>query len=315
MDDKNYQKGIFYGILAIFLVGLQPIVANSRPMIIDAYIFAAMSCSIQAILFYPLVLLERKKIRLNYRNNIFNFQEYDLLLNGWKKNKLLLFYVGVTFGIASILFFLGYQLAGAINGALTQKTTVIFALIFGYIINHEKITYRQIIFSVILMIGLFLAITQGSFNLLLFNMGVLMILITAVIWMLAHALTKPIFDRNEATPILIVFIRNTISGLILISTYFFFYPIKNLSLFSEPINIFYFIAMGVVYGIGLFTWYKVLQYLGTSKGAAMVSGTPLVTALFATILLGEIFTIFHIIGTFILMFSVLMIVYQKKKND
>jgi drug/metabolite transporter (DMT)-like permease len=312
MHAKSYEKGIIYGIIAILLIGLEPIVANSRPTVIDAYIFAAMSCLIQALLFFPLMFLERKNIKIDLKNNPSKLEEYNSILNGWKKNKILLIYVGLTFGIASILFFVGYQLAGSINGSLLQKTTVIFALIFGYIINHEKITYRQIFFSIILFFGLILAITQGSFNIFQFNMGVLILLITAVIWMLAHAFTKPLFDRKEVTPISLVFIRNMISGLILILTYFLFYPMENVILFFDPINIFYFVAMGVVYGVGLFYWYKLLQQLGTSKGSAMVAGTPLVTAFFATILLGEIFTIYHIFGSIIVIFSVIMIVNQKK---
>ena len=70
--------------------------------------------------------------------------------------------------------------------------------------------------------------------------------------------------------------------------------------------------MGLAYGLGLFCWYKVLTYLGTSKGTAMTSGTPIVTIIFATIVLGEVFTIFHIIGTILVIFSVLMIVKPRK---
>ena len=73
--------------------------------------------------------------------------------------------------------------------------------------------------------------------------------------------------------------------------------------------------MGLAYGLGLFCWYKVLAYLGTSKGTAMTSGTPIVTIIFATIILNEIFTIFHIIGTLLVIFSVLMIVKPRKDED
>jgi len=315
LNNENYTKGIIFALGALVLVGLQPIIANSRPLSLDPYFFAATTCIVEAIIFFPLMLIERKRIRLSHEKELITLEDISSLLNGWKKNKILLIYIGINFGIAQVLFFWGYQLAGAINGSLAQKTVVIFGLLFGYLINKEKVKYPQIIFSLVLFFGLILAVTAGKFNLLEFNIGVLLIIITATLWMLAHSLTKPILDKNEATPVQLVFIRNSLSGLFLISTYFIFFPIKNFYLIFDSINLFFIILMGLAYGLGLFCWYKVLTYLGTSKGTAVTSGTPIVTIIFATIILGEIFTIFHIIGTLLVIFSVLMIVKPKKDEN
>ncbi|MFX1256538.1 MAG: DMT family transporter [Promethearchaeota archaeon] len=316
MEKDNLKKGIFFGLICVTLVGIQPIIANSRPNSLDPIFFAATTCIVQAAIFFPLTLIERRKIKRSYKIRTFpkNFNELNSLLNGWKNNKVLLIYVGINFGIAQTLFYLGYQLAGAINGSLAQKTTVIFALLFGYLINREKISYSQIIFSFILLFGLALAITQGSFNLLEFNIGIILILITVILWMFAHAITKPIFDRKESTPIQMVFIRNLLSGLILISIYFLFFPIENIYLLFDPINQFYILAIGVAYGVGLFFWYKLLSLLGTSKATAMTSGTPIITIIFAILILGEILTIFHIIGTILVIISVIMIMKPREER-
>ena len=103
------------------------------------------------MIFFPLMLVERKRIRSNYRKNLFNSSEIYSLLYGYKKNKLLLIYLGINFAIAQILFFLAYQIAGAINGSLAQQTTIIFALLFGFLIIHEKVSKIQILFSFILL--------------------------------------------------------------------------------------------------------------------------------------------------------------------
>lgn len=315
MENENLKKGILFGLICIVIVGLQPIIANSRPAALDAFLFAAMTCLIEAILFFPIMLIERRKIKNNHKESIINASELDSLLYGYKNNKILLIYVGITFGVAQILFFVGYELAGAINGSLAQKTTVIFALLFGFLINHEKISKTQVICSIILLFGLILAVTQGNFNILEFNIGVILILFTAMLWMLAHAFTKPIFDKKEATPILMVFIRNAIGGLILITIYFIVFPIERINLFFDPINIIFFIIMGVNYGLGLYCWYNVLTYLGTSKGTAMVSGTPIITIIFAIILLGELFTIYHLLGTLLVIISIIIIVKPKKNQE
>ena len=54
------KKGILFGGLGVFFVGLQPIIANARPQSLDSYIFAAMTCLIEAAIFFPLILVERR---------------------------------------------------------------------------------------------------------------------------------------------------------------------------------------------------------------------------------------------------------------
>lgn len=106
MKINNQKKGIIYGIIGVFLSGLEPIVANSRPMILDAYFFAATSTIVEAIVFLPLMTIERKKLKFSKDMVSENNKIIDSKLNGWKKNKLLLIYIGLTFGIGQILFFL-----------------------------------------------------------------------------------------------------------------------------------------------------------------------------------------------------------------
>ncbi|MEJ2296293.1 MAG: EamA family transporter, partial [Candidatus Lokiarchaeota archaeon] len=64
---------------------------------------------------------------------------------------------------------------------------------------------------------------------------------------------------------------------------------------------------------GLFCWYKTLSYLDVSKATIILSPTPIVTAIFASFILGEVFTIFHLIGTILVIISIYAIVRQKQK--
>ncbi|MFX1452764.1 MAG: DMT family transporter [Promethearchaeota archaeon] len=308
MKDKNYVKGIIFAIISLFLVSLQPIVAISRPKVLDAYIFAAMTCIIETLIIIPFVIMERQKLKVEMKNEPINTNDIQLLLHGWKKNKKLLLYIGVNFGFAQILFYVAYEMAGAINGSLAQQTMIIYGLLFGFLINHEKISKTQILFSFLLLFGLTIAVTQGKFNVLEVNFGVLIMVITTMLWMLAHALTKPMFEQNQITPIQFCFFRFFLSGLFLISTYFIFYPISNISLLLDPINIFFFILIGALYGFDVLFWYKSLSKIEMSKVTVIVSPMPILVAFFAFIILGELFTIFHLIGTIIIIFSISMIV-------
>ncbi|MHA1457044.1 MAG: EamA family transporter, partial [Promethearchaeota archaeon] len=161
--NREYKRGLIYGILGNIFVGFQPIIANSRPSSLDAHIFAAMTCIIEMLIFLPLVLMEIYKPFNKKQDENSKREKLIITLKNWKKNIWLLIFIGFIFGINQLLFFIGYSLAGAINGSLTQKTTVFFGLIFGFLILKEKISRKQVIFSITLFLGLIIAITQGSF--------------------------------------------------------------------------------------------------------------------------------------------------------
>ena len=53
MVKRETKIGIILGIILVFLYGLVPIVANSRPIELDDHIFAGMVCLIQSVIFLP----------------------------------------------------------------------------------------------------------------------------------------------------------------------------------------------------------------------------------------------------------------------
>ncbi len=315
MVTYNLKKGITYGSIGVVLLSLQPVIANARPLIIDPYLFAAITALIEAVIFLPPYLFERRRLSKN-KNPELNRDVIDSLLNGWKRkrNLRLLGIIGVIFSIVPVLMYIGFRIAGAINSVLTFKSEIIFALIFGSIFLQEKrLSKVQIIFCVFLFFGLILAITQASFNLLDFNLGVIILTISVALFTLIHTFTKSGFDRNELFPTQVVFIRNLMSGVILFVVYILIFPIENLRIIIEFENFIFFLLMGIDYGFSLFVWYKTLTYIQIGKASIINSLTPIVTAFFSWIILGEIFTVYHLVGTGIIILSIYFIVREKKE--
>ena len=298
----------------MILVGIQPIIAVGRNDAIDPYFFATITCFYQAIIFFPITLIHRRKLKKQLKKDPNNYHINYSLLYDWKKKKNLQFllYIGISFSISQILFYQGLDIAGAINGALSQKTTILFGLVFGYLINQEKVSFKQIIFSNILLVGVIIATTQGQFNILEFNLGVVLLIFTAMLWMLAHSFTKPVLNGNQITSSQLVLSRNFLNGIILLIVYLAFFPLENLKLFLNPYNQFFFSAMAITYGLNLLCWYTCLKYLDVSKATTIMAPTPIITAIFSTIILGEIFTIYHLIGMIIIVLSIFVIVKEKR---
>lgn len=136
----------------------------------------------ELVIFLPLYILERRKFKVIIQNNFSeNLLMFETQLFGWKKNKKLLLLIGLIFTAVPVLNFWGLEHTGAINGSIVLKSRILFSLIFGYIILQEKVSIIQVVFSFVLLFGLALAITQGSFNLLEFNIGVLILFINVII--------------------------------------------------------------------------------------------------------------------------------------
>ena len=316
MENYNFKKGLFYSILGSLLISLQPIIAISRPSVIDPYIFGAGVALIEAIIFLPIFLIERRKIKKQISNDPLNHEKYDLLLNGWKRreNLKILIIVGVAFSFIPILLYIGFDSAGAINSSLAMKTEIIFAIIFGNLIFKEKINKIQISFCFLLFFGVLLSVTQGSFDVLSLNIGVIILVLTVFLFTIIHSLTKIGLQKNEIFSSQVVFIRNLFSGILLISTYFLFFPLENIRILLNPENLIFFLLMGIDYGFSLFLWYKALTYFHIGKITIIGTLSPIATAFFSFIFLGEIFTWYHLIGTIIIIFSIIMIIRQKEEN-
>ena len=316
MDNHDFRKGLINGIICAVLIGLQPVISLSRPSIIDAFTFSTITVIFMAIIFFPLFLIERYKLKSLSKKD--SNDRVTSLLSGWKlkRNIRLLIGIGIVFSIVPVLLIIGYDLAGAVNSALALKSEVIIALLSGYFfLNEKRISKIQILFCVILFLGLVIAITQGFFNLLEINLGVLVILLAVVIFTITHTFTKSGFDRNEISSIQVVFIRNVLSGIILMSTYFIFFPVERLIIVFSPQYIIYPFVMACDWGFSLMFWYRTLSYIQIGKAGVILSLTPITAAFFSWIILGDEITYFHLIGITIVIVSIYMIVREKKGTE
>ncbi|MHA1766287.1 MAG: DMT family transporter [Promethearchaeota archaeon] len=317
MVTKETKIGIFFAFFSIFLGGLQPVWANLRPIELDSHIFSGMSCLIQALIFMPIFLIERN---YNSKNEDFINEKRDLE----KQNRYKLFFgkskwglfivIGTLFSIMMFLYYYGLTLAGSINGTLAVKTTAIFGLVFGFLLLKEEITKMQIVFSCVLFFGMIIAITQGAFYLLEVNLGVILILTCAAVWMFGHTCSKPYLVNKITTGSELLVMRNLISASVLIISYVIVFGPHVMIIFN-PEYAYYYIIMGLIYGSNLFCWYKILQNLDVSIGTIVITPQLIVTAFFGSLLLNEPFTIYHLIGLIIIIFSIFMINYRPKSKE
>ena len=70
--------------------------------------------------------------------------------------------------------------------------------------------------------------------------------------------------------------------------------------------------MACDWSVSLLFWYRTLSYIPIGKSGVIMSLTPISSAFFSWIILGEEITYFHLIGISIMIVSIYMIVREKK---
>lgn len=308
MITRELKLGILFAILANIIGGFQPVWANLRPAELNAHLFSGMSSLFQAVIIIPMFLVDYFFIKRKRLAGPRVINPSHRLYFGKSKWGLFLV-VGSIFSVVLFLYYEGLYVAGSINGTLALKTTAVFALLFGFLLLKEKISLLQIVFAGLLFFGMTLAITQGDFTVLDLNSGVIIILVCAAIWTFGHACSRSYLASGITSSSELVLMRNIISAIILLVSYWIMCGGQINLIFNSQYAVYY-ILMGLIYGTNLFCWYKMLEYLDISMASIFVTPQLIVTAYFGSILLGEAFTEYHLIGLMIIIVSIVVMNYR-----
>jgi len=259
-------QGTLLALLGMILYGLEPVIIKSNPS--NPLSFAAFSALFASIFLWIFVLLAG-----NWR---------DLEENPAHIPKT--FLIGL-FGtaLAYLSYSYGARLSTAINASLITRAEVLFSFVLSYVLLKERITKKQAIYSLLVLLGLILVITQG--RIITPKRGDVLLLMVPLFWQIGHVIAKNL----PYNPYLIATMRNTFGGLLL-----FMFALSS-GLEFHPLSI----AEGIIIAVGQVVWYLSIKRINLSKATAIITPAPAV-AIGLSILLGERFTLYHAAG-FVLM--------------
>ncbi len=266
-------EGTLLAFLGMFLYGIEPVVIKANPT--NPLSFAAFSALIASLILWPIVLLTSR-------------------WKGVKENPQYIpraFLVGV-FGtaLAYIAYSYGARLSTAINASLITRAEVLFSFVLAYVFLREKIAKGQIFWSLSILVGLFLVITQGKA--IVPRKGDLLLLLVPLFWQSGHVIAK----KLPYNPFLIAAFRNTFGGILLLLLAF---P-SGLE-FSKLA-----VAEGIILSFGQVIWYLAIKRINLSKATAIITPAPAVAIGVAT-LLGEEFTVYHLVGFVLITIGTFMV--------
>jgi len=258
---------------------------------------------IQVVLTAGLILLTKYVFELGMEPLNFSYQillasviylfayvllkEPKALVNMDKKSLLIIVFSGITGGaIAYGLGFLGLQKSTAINYVFLTQTTVFFTPILGFFFLKEHLKPHKTALIFALLLGAYLLSTNGK--LVLPEIIDIYILLGAAAISSSVILTK--IALKKVPTLTFSMYRALFGG---ISLLIFLLLINKVSL---DFNWYWIAIVGLVVAAGIYSMNKALEYGSASYMQMMSMSVPVITAIFAYLILGESMTPIQMVG-------------------
>ena len=271
-------KGIYFAIIAALISGVSIFV---NKFAIDAIkqplVFTSIKNTGVAMLLVAIVVIAGKW------KKILSFEKRDLL-------KLLL--VGVVGGsIPFYLFFTGLSQTSAVNGAIIQKTLVIWVAILAWPFLKEKMSIKK----AVLVTFLFGAnVLVGGFKGFKFNYGELLILIATLFWAVETVIVKKALAKID--PIILVAARMGIGSVVLLTLSTILQPVALSKAFNLNNSQWFWLILTVVTLLGYVTsWYTALKFAPAITVMAILVGSTLVTNILSAVFITHSFNILMVV--------------------
>ncbi|MFW9990012.1 MAG: EamA family transporter, partial [Candidatus Odinarchaeota archaeon] len=241
----NRSVGVSLSFVTLVLLGILPIISNSRPSTLNAFNFAFYLSFWELIFSLPLFFYELPQSS----RGIFQ-KAIDPKIK--RKTLIIMGITGIIFSIATFFYVFAFEKAGTINAAIAIQTYPLFSILMEFVLFKKKKKLSEIIFTLILMVGIYYLGTEGTWLISGFSPWLALALIVPILWSIAHVIIKNTLDNSPITPNQVTFFRVLISSLVLFGISSLVNDINNV--FDGLINIefqIFGILMGIVYYLEL----------------------------------------------------------------
>ncbi|MCP9227615.1 EamA family transporter [Bacillus mycoides] len=228
-----------------------------------------------------------------------------------KKDWLLFASIGfVGYFISITCQFIGTKLSDAHTGSLVTSATPAFMVIFAALILKEKLTARRLLSTIIATIGVVIVI-GWDFEIGSYFIGTIILVGAAITWALLSIYVKIASARFSSL---------VITTYAIFFSLFFITPFMVWEFQTNPIeHMNMYVVLGVLYlGIistagAFFLWNKGLELMDASIGSLFFFFQPIVGSLLGWFLLNETLSSNFFIGGILIICSVIITTFEKRK--
>ncbi|MHA2028224.1 MAG: DMT family transporter [Candidatus Hodarchaeales archaeon] len=302
------RKGIAFSFGSLLLLGLLPIISNSRPGELDALDFAFYLSLWEFLCAWPLFLFELK----SPNQGIF---DKDVTKKMKDQTLMIVLTTGIIFSFSTFLYVLSFEKAGTVSAAIALQAYPLFSIGIERIFLGRKKTIGELGFTFLLITGIYYLGTEGSWEIKDFSSWFALALVVPLLWSIAHVTIKNTLDNSPITPNQITFLRVLVSSLVL----FVVSLISNGStqVIRGLVNTefqFYALLMGLVYYLELVNWFYAIKHVDVSVASSITTPTPVITMILAVLILSESIEMYQIFAMFIVSISLYGLLYFGRKK-
>ena len=284
--DRKEKEGVLLVILCVLLHGAHPILGKYGVSLVQPLFFASVTNLIAAMSLILIILFKRESPLLLIEKRYF----LSLLFIG---------FFGTT--LSNMVFFYGVRLTSGINSAILLQAEPVYSLIIGYLLLKEKVTTRQIVSTIVIILGTVLVIYQGTSRL---NWGDILVLLTPLCYQVGHFFSKRLLNQTEISPLFIAAGRTFYGGVFL----FILNQLTGTSNFktlTQPNILAILIFYGtVVYAFTYLAFYAAIKRINLSKASAIISIYPAISIVLAHLILKEVPDVYQLSGFLIVLVGV-----------
>ncbi|MBB4266368.1 DMT family transporter [Roseospira visakhapatnamensis] len=275
------RAGIALAFVCLVILGVMPIVANSRPAAFDALSFAFFLSIWQLLASLPLLVWELRSANTGL------FQAH--LTPALRRRTLaIILLTGAIFGLSTYVYVLAVEKAGAVSAAIAIQAYPLFAILWETLFLKRRKTTLELLFTVMMVAALYALATEGTGRIAGFSPWFAVALGVPFLWSVAHVIIKEVLDRTPITPAQVTFLRVLVSVAILgVLLTAILGPARILAdLRTIEFQVFA-LVMGVVYYLELIVWFYAVRSIDVSVASSVTVPWPALTMVLAVPLLGE----------------------------
>ncbi|GAB5470928.1 MAG: hypothetical protein Kilf2KO_39580 [Rhodospirillales bacterium] len=289
--------GILLAFVCLGLLGLMPIIADSRPAGFGALSFALLLSLWQVVFAVPLFAWGLR----GPDRGIFGVS-----LTGGERRRTLwvALATGAMFGLSTYLYVLAVEKAGAISAAIAIQAYPLFAILWETLFLKRRKTAVELAFTAALIGALYVLGTEGSGRIDGFSPWFLVALGVPFLWSVAHVIIKEELGRTPITPAQVTFFRVAISSVFLGLVVALVEPLAFVTAVARLDFQAFAALMGLVYYLELIVWFHAVRHIDVSLASSISTPWPAVTMGLAVLFLDDTIEVYQLVAFVIVVVSI-----------
>lgn len=298
MAANNPKVGVALALVCLVILGVMPVITDSRPAAFGALSFAFFLSIWQLVFALPLFIGEQALARRKHATEP---------APGTTRRRvgITVIATSIMFSLSTYFYVLAVEKAGAVSAAIAIVSYPLFAILWETLFLGRRKNALELVFTAILIVALFFIATGGTWRIGSLSAWFLFALTVPLLWSIAHVIIKEELGRTQVTPAQITFYRVMISviflGVALLVTAGPTAMFADLGNWQFQI---FALAMGLAYYVELVIWFYAVKSIDVSLASSITLPWPALTMVLAVLFLGDAVTMQQIIAFMVIAASI-----------